>query len=325
MGSWDETCALSHLPIKPGDPVRILYLTKNDTDPTEGYEPWSHYGLALPVAIRGVYDDYGRVASCPKTSPEEQQVVAWQHSILLKYAKIDAEKSEYHGPQGNLENVFDFYDNVSRGTLKVYIPDHYDSPDGLRIIAVVVREDVWQTYVKLHTKYTKLEKWEKLLNRKALAKATFLTIQEATTYDDYIFMHYQRIEDFYKKFTKDDSHNYTLESVGFSQGVSDRFHLWRRMKHALLPHKSTPHKLFEEKPTDFPAFTLPFVTALCNAVVDAHYVTTHMYCLRQGFAPTIGRGSQHHEWMRHRDTHAALRKIADVEQKVYDEEMGEYE
>lgn len=65
MGSFNETCALSGLAIKPGDPVKIMFLTRN---PYAGRsdQKYAHRGcyhndhwfLRTPP-ISGVYNDYG--------------------------------------------------------------------------------------------------------------------------------------------------------------------------------------------------------------------------------------------------------------------------
>lgn len=59
MGSWNETCMLSGLPIQPGDSCYAVILLENP----EVYDicyPTSSY---IPLFIcRGVYDDYGRLA-----------------------------------------------------------------------------------------------------------------------------------------------------------------------------------------------------------------------------------------------------------------------
>ena len=60
MGTWNETCMLSHLPILEGEAVGgVLLIQKKDSKrtsyPDEIWKPIS------PV-IKGEYDGYGRVA-----------------------------------------------------------------------------------------------------------------------------------------------------------------------------------------------------------------------------------------------------------------------
>lgn len=60
MGSWNETCGLTKLPIRVGDPVALIVLYGDGkTDyvySTTGYAP-----ISLPII--GEYDDYGQVAN----------------------------------------------------------------------------------------------------------------------------------------------------------------------------------------------------------------------------------------------------------------------
>jgi len=64
MGSWHETCALSSLPILPGDEVVWLLLTKNPYDECRGVYFNDHY-YARSVPIYGTYADYGEVEPAP--------------------------------------------------------------------------------------------------------------------------------------------------------------------------------------------------------------------------------------------------------------------
>lgn len=65
MGSFNEICALSGLPISYGDDVRLLFLTRNpyyECDEHESQRGCYHYDqwfLRTPP-IRGKYDDYGQ-------------------------------------------------------------------------------------------------------------------------------------------------------------------------------------------------------------------------------------------------------------------------
>ena len=72
MGSFNETCALSHLNISPGDKVRVLFLTQNpyvDSDQQFARRGCYHYDqwFVRTPPLKGEYDDYGRAAL--KASP----------------------------------------------------------------------------------------------------------------------------------------------------------------------------------------------------------------------------------------------------------------
>ena len=65
MGSWDETCALTGLPVRPGDKVYFQVIAANwcPSVPPDGAD-----GYYRPVLypLTGVYDDYGRIREVEK-------------------------------------------------------------------------------------------------------------------------------------------------------------------------------------------------------------------------------------------------------------------
>lgn len=67
MGSWNETCAITHMPICVGDAVRVMFLTKVP-DPELGHAGHCHVNhLWSPrfLSIKATYDDYGNVRDVP--------------------------------------------------------------------------------------------------------------------------------------------------------------------------------------------------------------------------------------------------------------------
>lgn len=64
MGSWNETCGLSNLPICPGEKVIFLLLTQNPYSDHVGRSGCYHGDFFFPrsIPLTGTYDDYGKVA-----------------------------------------------------------------------------------------------------------------------------------------------------------------------------------------------------------------------------------------------------------------------
>jgi hypothetical protein len=65
MGSFNEVCAISHINIGYGDPVRLLFLTRNpyvESDEHEAQRGCYHHDnwFVRTPPIKGKYDDYGR-------------------------------------------------------------------------------------------------------------------------------------------------------------------------------------------------------------------------------------------------------------------------
>ena len=76
VGSWNETCGITHLPIYEDDPVVVFFLEKSSEKVAPGgvchpVSVWAPFGL--PVS--GRYADYGNV---------EDVVKDWNTDLLLK-------------------------------------------------------------------------------------------------------------------------------------------------------------------------------------------------------------------------------------------------
>jgi hypothetical protein len=62
MGSWNETCGLTRLPIHSGDPVVLIMLSQvTDSGGADGACYASHYWKPYALPLRAVYNDYGGI------------------------------------------------------------------------------------------------------------------------------------------------------------------------------------------------------------------------------------------------------------------------
>lgn len=77
MGSWNATCALSHLPIEPGESVVQLILAKSpyDTGVDLGYYT-SDFWYPRTLPLFGTYGDYGKVDLGKSESSFVKQIIA---------------------------------------------------------------------------------------------------------------------------------------------------------------------------------------------------------------------------------------------------------
>lgn len=88
MGSWNETCAISNLPIGYGDDVIVMLLVQQ---PHDGFVCYAtDWWKPLPIYFEGKYDDYGRAEDC--------------HGPLLDFAIESLRDNLYELEQG--ENQF---------------------------------------------------------------------------------------------------------------------------------------------------------------------------------------------------------------------------
>src|SRR5579863_2211895 len=87
MGCWNETDAVTQLPILHGQPVRYLILTSQDSELlSEEFKPSGYcgqYDLVVPraVPIRGKYNDYGGVEEVEEGLNTEIIVESYQKDL----------------------------------------------------------------------------------------------------------------------------------------------------------------------------------------------------------------------------------------------------
>ena len=60
MGSWNETCSLTNLPVLAGEPVYVMFLQETDREIESICEHFKYWSL-LPFMFEAEYDDYGLV------------------------------------------------------------------------------------------------------------------------------------------------------------------------------------------------------------------------------------------------------------------------
>jgi len=79
MGCWNETCALTGLPILYGDKVAVLFLYENNI--RDNSSEATRYFYAAPMMVYGKYDDYGGAEKC-KGTQENFLFKALKESLL---------------------------------------------------------------------------------------------------------------------------------------------------------------------------------------------------------------------------------------------------
>lgn len=96
MGSWNETCGLSNLPISPGEKVVFLMLTKNPHEDHVGRSGCYHtdFFFVRSIPLYGVYDDYGKVAI---DSGQDAAIDLIKQGFALDLISQPADKYR-HGP-----------------------------------------------------------------------------------------------------------------------------------------------------------------------------------------------------------------------------------
>ena len=85
MGSWNETCAISNLPICPGDEVCWVLLTKSPYAVDSGGCYYDDFFFVRSLPIVGTYDDYGGIEVAEKEELFIQQEL--DDTISIRFPK----------------------------------------------------------------------------------------------------------------------------------------------------------------------------------------------------------------------------------------------
>lgn len=144
MGCWNETCAISNLPIRRGDPVVFLLLEMVSFNQKAGYRPQtrsSGYWRPRTLPLYAQYNDYG---SIEKWAGSETPVI---QNLLrdLSDSLLEREPEPYR-LQVKRENLGfpALLDWLHEG--KVWVKG-FDCP--VPIQKVLIRGDVWKTVLEM--------------------------------------------------------------------------------------------------------------------------------------------------------------------------------
>ena len=136
MGSWYQTCAITHLPIMPDEPVKILFLRENSREHKRNTGPIYNY-LPLPLMVDAEYDDYGKIKN---SSRHELLLSALEKKVFNKtgepYSELSIDKLIEANRKCNLRVV-----NGGR------MPGE---PDTVPLIPVFIKQGVFQRIMDKH-------------------------------------------------------------------------------------------------------------------------------------------------------------------------------
>ncbi|MCE6957876.1 hypothetical protein LAZ40_02235 [Cereibacter sphaeroides] len=143
MGSWNATCAISHVAITWDDPVRLILLCEVPAGVNRGWSsgallsPSDHW-VPVSLALKGQYDGYGRVTGI---EPDD-----WSLKHVIELLRIHALPSPADCSEG--ETAFDPRSIADIKTVQNLIHESrlmVASPHGpLRISAMMVHEPIYQ-------------------------------------------------------------------------------------------------------------------------------------------------------------------------------------
>lgn len=137
MGSWIETCTISHLPIPAGTPTRLVLLVQSPdfsegahAGHTGGHSLWTPWTLPL----LGTYDGYGRVVDIPSS---------WHTDMILQRFKDDGfSHRSWQDEMSGAEAMRHLQDLLRRGGVRVRATIDLEETQAMGMC--FIREDVYQ-------------------------------------------------------------------------------------------------------------------------------------------------------------------------------------
>lgn len=121
MGSYNETCMLSHLQIVYGDDVKLIILVKNSDKSDFVYHNEMYAPLCLPIDAK--YNDYGGI--------KDAVVPDYTESLLSKLKFSDQNGTEMY----KYNSITDFVDNIVEGS-GLYLSSRIGEPKKLECVYV---------------------------------------------------------------------------------------------------------------------------------------------------------------------------------------------
>lgn len=120
MGSWNETCMITNLPITYGDRVKFFLLKSKGTKSVPLFYP-----------ISGLYDDYGGIEFIDQD---------WNYHFVTEFLK------EKNQSIDNVDNfrLEDFLEAIVRETFKV----KYNTNEDSELSYVMIRGDIWNGIIE---------------------------------------------------------------------------------------------------------------------------------------------------------------------------------
>lgn len=148
MGSWNESCAISNLPIFADDEVYLLVLAEN---------PWNDKNRCYPETFfapyaypfKGVYNDYGSIETSTTADASARKTVQLVKQNLLEF---DKGKNPYHDIEVK-QNNFDLDMLMEANHVKrLFLKNKYNGLDNAmprhrQAFVVMIRKEVFEGIV----------------------------------------------------------------------------------------------------------------------------------------------------------------------------------
>lgn len=276
MGSWFETCFVSHLPIRDDERCRVFFLERMEGWAEESASAgFSYpYGMWAPCsfALAGTYDSHGRVEGIKEDSLEAR--MAMRH-IRERLVEFPPEEDGRRNPAVLRATItpFTLQEAISEGRGKFTDYQNRVQPIGF----VMVRDDVYQAILRRRISSTwrtpkRFTVARYVRQGEALVEALKRHMAEKATHTDPLRRITTAFDIDYLKYEGSD------KEYDFQRFISNSM---MEFRDSLKIHLV---ELVEIDSPDLPLFL--------QLIAKHMWFSDHLYNLRRAWMPQCGKGSQ---------------------------------
>lgn len=311
MGCWNETCAISNLPIRAGDPTYFIMLTRTPWEHKDGSTGcyYNDHWFLRSLPVLGEYDDYGKIEEWKKD---------WIHDLIIEQFKLDLVNKDQNQreetiniPAQNLENItFDnILDWLREGNVKVRSGIGGGRKE-LDVVKCLVRKDVWDMLLQMSWKDWKLT--HSFQNMEEDIKKYIALIQEA---------HHRTIND-KNSFGMQFEFETLTSKIWFDNNFIAPFHAHPKPSPTYNGGYSFIKRWIDDKLVSG-QFTEEEALQKYLKIGEVIHVESMLTSLRKSWCPTTGTGSQDQEWEQSLRFNLGVAKLAYLEEiKDLSDSMG---
>lgn len=288
MGCWNETCALSNLPIMRGAPTYLIFMMSAPTTLKEGQTGCyvDDFWLIPAIPLLGKYDDYGRVDQLEKGL--FAQLVAEQIQATLV-------PHEEHEGKFNLMNLQNWCHD---GNCKIKAPLLPPKTEH-ELVKTFIRKDVWDWFVTQTVEDFRGAHTLQTMQKDAAEYLNCWTIKQ-----DEI----NKIEDPNERLSKLFGMDFEMETslLGKNQFYSH----FKCSRHGRLPWTLGHYDRQIQEKYRSGSITKETALEIYNRIAEIMHVEAVMSELRICWHPTSFSGSQDQDYRMHAAFHTKIAEIA---------------
>lgn len=301
MGSWNETCMISGMPIEPGDKIKMIILEENTcTDRgASGCYSTDFWGPAS-VPISCEYNDYGDFSEHAPDSLDCQVIL---ETLRKRHYPVPEGANSYHDlAVPHLNEWKDLWQGLEKGRLAVqdiFKSYRETNPDPLKrktehalLCKVYIREDVWNSICE-----SEITNYNGTLTTKVLFDQGYEYFRELAK----VFREFEE-----NKSPAEDKFRYFLRI--------DKSGTWRQWFSGANGCSEGVDHIISDLSLRFENGTLalhdPEFLKILKALAELAFVKAYTSDIRFAWHPTIGAGSQESEPLTRVDFYARMMKVA---------------